>query len=267
MSSTSDTILAETEGQILRITLNRPEKMNAMNPELSDALMATLDEFDRSPDLRVAVITGAGRAFCAGRDLKQRAEEQLGPPSTGAELRGYLASQPHDRVFTWSTNKPMIAAVNGFCLGGGFELALCCDIRIAAEGAKFGLPEITRGFFPGGGGPQRLAKLVPQSLAMEMLLTGAPIDAAAALQAGIVSRVVPLAEVVSTAMELAQKIAANAPLGVRAVKEVYTYSANAPLDDALRFGNALRWMVGQTDDAKEGPRAFSEGRTPVYRGE
>jgi enoyl-CoA hydratase/carnithine racemase len=263
----NETILTETDGHILRITLNRPEKMNAISVELSEALMEALETFDRSPDLRVAILTGAGRAFCAGRDLKQRAGEQAAPPTVGRELSGYLASRPEDRHSTWSTNKPLIAAVNGFCLGGGFELALGCDIRIAADHAKFGLPEITRGFFPGGGGPQRLAKIAPQSLAMEMLLTGDPIDATTAFQTGIVSRVVPAADLLPTATGLAEKIAANAPIAVRAVKEVYTYSVDAPLAEAHRFGNALRWMVGQTDDAKEGPRAFSEGRTPVYRGE
>ena len=262
----SDTILTETQGQILLITLNRPEKMNAINAELAAELMTALQEFDASPALRVAVITGAGRAFCAGRDLRQRADDGNGKQDVGAELESFLGSRPADRFSSWSTNKPVIAAVNGFCLGGGFELALWCDIRVAADHATFGLPEITRGFFPGGGGPQRLARAAPASLAMELLLTGDPIDAPSALQAGIVSRMTSAEGLLPVALEIAGKIARNAPLAVRAVKEVYTQSRDAPLADSLRFGSALRWMIGQTEDAREGPRAFSEKRATEYHG-
>jgi enoyl-CoA hydratase/carnithine racemase len=261
-----EVIVTRPAEHVLVITLNRPDKMNAINAELADALLTALTGFDADPSLRVAVITGAGRAFCAGRDLRQRAEDQAAPSPPGAELAEFLAGHPGDAYSTLVTNKPVIAAVNGYCLGGGFELALWCDIRVAAEGATFGVPEIKRGFFPGGGGPQRLARIAPQSLAMEMLLSGDPIDAEHALRAGIVSRVTPLAEVVNTAIDLARSIAANAPLAVRAVKEVYAHATDAPLAEALRFGSAFRWMVGQTEDAKEGPRAFSEKRPPDYHG-
>ncbi len=266
MCEVDDTILTGVDGHVFVITLNRPERLNAISAELSEEFLAAMRRFDKDPSLRVAVITGAGRAFCAGRDLRQRAEEQAEPASPGSELAGFLGARDEERMYTFSTNKPLIAAVNGHCLGGGFEIALWCDIRIASEAASFGLPEIKRGFFPGGGGPQRIARNVPQSLAMEMLLTGDPIDAAAALKAGLVSRVVAPDELMPAALGVAHAIAGNAPLAVRAVKELYAQSRDAPLSDAMRFGAALRWMVGQTDDAKEGPRAFSEKRPAVYRG-
>ncbi len=262
----SDTIQTSIHGQVFLITLNRPEKLNAISAELSEALSAALHEFDSSPEFRAAVITGAGRAFCAGRDLVQRAGETAAKPSVGAELEEFLASRPDSRFSTWTTNKPLIAAVNGHCLGGGFELALCCDIRIASETATFGLPEITRGFFPGGGGPQRIGRAAPQSLAMELLLTGDPITATEALSAGIVSRVTAPGDLVEVALGVAGRIARNAPLAVRAAKELYQHSQDLPLAESLRFGSALRWMVQQTDDAKEGPRAFSEKRAPEYKG-
>lgn len=262
----SDTILTETRGNTLLITLNRPEKLNAISSELSEALSDALHRFDTTRELRVAVITGAGRAFCAGRDLVQRAGETAAPATVGSELEDYLAARPDDRFSTWTTNKPLIAAVNGHCLGGGFELALTCDIRIASEAASFGLPEITRGFFPGGGGPQRIGRAAPQSLAMELLLTGDSINAGRALEAGIVSRVTTPGELLPVSLEIAGRIARNAPLALRAAKELYQHSQDLPLAESLRFGAALRWMVQQTDDAKEGPRAFKEKRAPEYQG-
>ncbi|MGE3076091.1 MAG: enoyl-CoA hydratase/isomerase family protein [Dehalococcoidia bacterium] len=263
----SNTVLTQQNEHVLLITLNRPEKLNAISSELSEALGEALRLFDRTPELRAAVLTGAGRAFCAGRDLVQRAGESVAPPTVGSELEDFLGTRPDDRFSTWSTNKPIIAAVNGHCLGGGFELALCCDIRIASDQASFGLPEITRGFFPGGGGPQRIGRAAPQSAAMELLLTGDPIDAMRALEIGIVSRVTSSEALLPTAMDLASRIARNAPLAVRAAKELYQHSQDLPLAESLRFGAALRWMVQQTDDAKEGPLAFKEKRLPDYKGQ
>src|SRR5262245_58707674 len=161
--------------------------------------------------------------------------------------------------------KPLIAAIDGPCLAAGFELALICDLRICTPEARFGLPEITRGFFPGGGGPQRLVRAIPQAVAMEMILTGDPIDAPTALQVGLVSRVVPEHELLPTACQLAQRIAGHAPLAVRAVKGVAQAAIDETLEQALRFGGALRWIIGQTEDAHEGPRAFAERRAPRYQ--
>jgi enoyl-CoA hydratase/carnithine racemase len=162
--------------------------------------------------------------------------------------------------------KPLIAAIDGYCLAAGFELALTCDIRICTPEAQFGLPEIRRGFFPGGGGPQRLIRAIPQAMAMEMILTGDPIDAPTAQRVGLVSRVVPEPELLSTASLIAQRIASHAPLAVKAVKEVAQAALDETLDQALRFGSTLRWIIGQTEDAREGPRAFAERREPRYQG-
>jgi enoyl-CoA hydratase/carnithine racemase len=165
-----------------------------------------------------------------------------------------------------SMEKPLIAAIDGPCLAGGFELALLCDMRICTPEARFGLPEIVRGFFPGGGGPQRLIRAIPQAMAMEMILTGDPIDAATARQVGLVSRIVPEADLVPTARQLAERIAGHAPLAVRAVKEVARAALDETLEQSLRFGNAMRWIIGQTEDAHEGPRAFAERRAAQYHG-
>jgi E-phenylitaconyl-CoA hydratase len=161
----------------------------------------------------------------------------------------------------------MIAAIDGYCLAGGMELALTCDIRVCSTEAQFGLPEIVRGFFPGGGGPQRLARSIPQSIAMEIILTGDRIDAETALRAGIVSRVTPVDDLMPTALKLATRIAGHAPLAVRAVKEVALTAMDETFDQSMRLGGALRWVVGQTDDAKEGPRAFVEKRNANYKGQ
>jgi enoyl-CoA hydratase/carnithine racemase len=162
--------------------------------------------------------------------------------------------------------KPLIAAVDGYCLAAGFEPALLCDLRICTPEARFGLPEIVRGFFPGGGGPQRLIRAIPQAVAMEMILTGDTLDANGALRVGLVSRIVPEPELMSTALQLAQRIAGHAPLAVKAAKEVAQAALDETLEQSLRLGSALRWIIGQTEDAREGPRAFAERRPPQYRG-
>ena len=261
----SDSLLFEVKDHVAVITLNRPAQRNAINQEMSRNLTDYLQQVRRDDDIRVAIITGTGGAFSAGADLKERAagggkrrEDQA--PATVIET---------DLAARWPTmkiEKPLIAAVDGYCLAGGMELSLICDIRICSTKAQFGLPEIVRGFFPGGGGPPRLARSIPQSIAMELILTGDRIDAATALQAGIVSRVVPPEELMDTAIELAGKIAANAPLAVRAVKEVALTAMNESFEQGMRFGGAMRWVVGQTDDAKEGPRAFAEKREAVFKG-
>jgi enoyl-CoA hydratase/carnithine racemase len=162
--------------------------------------------------------------------------------------------------------KPFIAAIDGYCLAAGFELALLCDLRLCTPDAKFGLPEITRGFFPGGGGPQRLIRAIPQAVAMEMILTGDPIDASTAQQVGLVSRMVPAEALLATALQIARRIASHAPLAMKAVKEVAYAALDETLEQSLRFGGALRWIIGQTEDAREGPRAFAERRAPQYQG-
>ena len=260
----SDTVQFDLADQVAIITLNRPSQRNAMNRELSGALMEALQHVRDDADIRVAVLMGAGGTFCAGADLKERAQEGRGDAD---KVESIIETNRTRGFSTMPMEKPLIAAIDGYCLAAGLELALMCDIRICTPEARFGLPEIIRGFFPGGGGPQRLVRAIPQSAAMEMILTGDQIDAATAQQFGLVSRVVPQTELLDTARQIAQRIAGHAPLAVRAVKEVAQVSLDETLDQALRFGSTLRWIIGQTDDAKEGPRAFAERREAQYKGQ
>jgi E-phenylitaconyl-CoA hydratase len=211
------------------------------------------------------VITGTGRAFSAGADLKERAQRGASGPGGGTPGE-FFAADPAEALSTFEVRKPLVAAINGYCMGGGLELALVCDVRIAGESARLGLPEITRGFFPGAGAPQRLPRQIPSAVAMEMLLTGDPIDPEAALRWGLVSRVVPDDQLMEEAMRIARRIASHAPLAVRAVRELAHATDDMTLAQAMRFGGSLRWIIGQTEDAAEGPRAFAEKREPRYEG-
>src|SRR5512145_1247345 len=243
----SDTLLFDLADNVAVITLNRPAVRNAMNRELSAALMDALQRVREDADIRVAVITGAGGTFSAGADLKERAQSGRAADASAASI---IETSRARGFSTLAIPKPLLAAVDGYCLAAGFELALLCDLRICTPEARFGLPEITRGFFPGGGGPQRLIRAIPQAVAMEMILTGDPIDASAALRAGLVSRVVPENELLPSARQLAQRIAGHAPLAVKAVKEVAQAALDETLEQSLRLGSALRWIIGQTEDAR-----------------
>ena len=260
---TSDTLLFDLADKVAVITLHRPAVRNALNRELSQALMEALQRVRTDEDIRVAVLTGAGRTFCAGADLKERAQSGRAADASVASVIEASRAASFARL---PMEKPLIAAIDGYCLAAGFELALTCDIRICTPEARFGLPEITRGFFPGGGGPQRLMRAVPQAVAMEMLLTGDPIDAATAMRVGLVSRIVSEHELLPTARQIAQRIASHAPLAVKAVKEVAQTALDETLEQSPRFGSTLRWIIGQTEDAREGPRAFAERREPRYQG-
>jgi enoyl-CoA hydratase/carnithine racemase len=259
----SDTLLFELTEHVAVITLNRPAVRNAMNRELRGGLVEALKRVREDPEIRVAIITGAGNTFSAGADLKERAQSGR---AGDADVASIIESSRDVGFSRMTVEKPLIAAVDGYCLAAGFELALLCDMRICTPQARFGLPEIVRGFFPGGGGPQRLIRAIPQAVAMEMILTGDAIDAATALRVGLVSRLVPEPELLPTARQIAQRIASHAPLAVKAVKEVTQAALDETLEQALRFGNALRWIIGQTEDAREGPRAFAERRAPRYEG-
>jgi enoyl-CoA hydratase/carnithine racemase len=235
--------------------------MNAINADLSAGLMAALRRVREDEEIRVAVLTGNGRAFCAGADLRSRSPGASGGP------RDVFSTEDRESFATFDARKPLIAAVNGHCLGGGFEIALACDLRIASEEARFGLPEITLGFFPLAGAPMRLPRAIPQAYANEMLFLGERIDAQTALRFGLVSRVVPPEQLLPIAEEMAAKIAGYAPIAVRGLKEITYAQADLTLPQAMRLGSTLRWIVGQTADAKEGPRAFAEKRSPQFRGE
>jgi E-phenylitaconyl-CoA hydratase len=259
----SDTLLFDLADNVAVITLNRPEVRNAMNRDLSHALVEALQRVREEEDIRAAIITGAGRTFSAGADLKERARSGR---AADASVASVIAANPMASFSRMTIEKPLLAAIDGYCLAAGFELALLCDMRICTPEAQFGLPEIRRGFFPGGGGPQRLMRAIPQAVAMEMLLTGDPIDAPTAQRVGLVSRIVPADELLPTARQIAQRIAGHAPLAVRAVKEVAQAALDETLEQSLRLGGALRWIIGQTEDAREGPRAFAERREPRYQG-
>lgn len=259
----NEAVLFDVSGGVATITLNRPDAMNTINPDLSAGLMDALREVRDNEAIRVAVLTGNGRAFCAGADLRSRA----GGPGASGTPAGHFPAPPADSFATFDAKKPIIAAVNGYCLGGGFEIALACDLRIASETATFGLPEITLGFFPLAGAPVRLPRSIPLAFANDMMMLGERIDAATALRFGIVSRVVPAEQLAETAQAMAAKIAGYAPVAVRALKELAHEQQDLPFDQAMRLAASLRWIVGQTEDAKEGPRAFAEKRTPEFKGQ
>lgn len=263
MPETSDPqpLLLDIREGVAWITLNRPDALNAIDGAMTSALMSALERVRDDDAIRVGVLTGAGRAFCAGADLKNRVRNQ-------EEGRGPTAfpTYPPPAYHTFDTQKPMIAAVNGHCLGAGMELALTCDIRLASTQATFGLPEISLGFFPGAGAPQRLPRLIGLGQAMEMLLTGDRIEASRALSFGLVNRVVQPEDLLPEAERLAVRIASHAPLAVKSLRDVVHQGLDMTLPQALRFGGAMRWVIAQTEDAKEGPRAFAEKRPPEFKG-
>ncbi len=254
-------IIYEKKGRIAYITLNRPHKMNAMsaltNAEYADARR----DFQGDPEVWVSIICGAGdRAFSSGHDLKEDTEEgfEAGKPPPTLENPA-----SRENLEMW---KPTIAAIQGYCLAGGLEVALECDMRIASEEAKFGLSEVLRSLVPGGGGPQRLPRIVPMPIALEILLTGDMIDAQEAYRIGLVNHVVPHAELMPAAEKLANKICANGPLAVRAIKESAIRGMDMTLKDALALNTELYLKNYKTEDAKEGPLAFIEKRPPQYKG-
>lgn len=258
--STSSVLGFEVKNRVAVLTLNRPESRNAMNTELRAALMEAWQQVRDDDEIRVAVLTGNGLAFSAGADLKERA--------AGRSMNGGASDflVPSGAPNPSELGKPVIAAINGYCFAGGMELALSCDLRFAAQSAQFGLTEIIHGFFPGGGGPQRLMRQLPHAVALDILLTGDRFGADDAHRLGIVSRLYEDDELVPKTMEVAERMASYAPLAMRAVREVAYAAPDLPIERALRFGSSFRWIVGQTEDAKEGPRAFSEKRKPEYHG-
>jgi enoyl-CoA hydratase/carnithine racemase len=255
-----ETILFEVQERVARITLNRPDQLNALSFAMRDELSSAFDRCAEDADIRAVLLMGAGRAFCAGIDLGDGSFEE-GP------IESVEARTPGDfRAKLTGLGKPSVAAVQGFCLGGGCELALCCDIRIAAEDAQFGQPEINLGSTPAGGATQRLPRLIGAGRALEWLLTGDRMPAAEAYRVGLANRVVPAAELEATATALAQKLATKAPLAARYMRESVYRGLDLPLDDGLRLEFHLGGLLRTTEDRVEGLKAFREKRPPSFKG-
>jgi len=248
----------QAEARTALVRLNRPKQLNALNGQVMDALCDALEELDRDEAVRVMVVTGSERAFAAGADIGEMA---------GASAVDMLRS---NRIGQWDRvrkiGKPVIAAVNGWCLGGGCELAMTLDLIVAGEGARFGQPEINIGVIPGAGGTQRLTRAIGKSRAMEMILTGEPMSAAEARDRGLVARVVPDELAVEDALSLAAQIATKSPIALRLAKEAVNAAYEMGLTEALAHERRLFYLLFATEDQKEGMAAFMEKRTPEFTG-
>ena len=255
-------LLEALHGTTLVLTMNRPEALNALSFELVQALRDAVGRAGAMREARTVVIIGAGdRAFSAGTDLKQR--QTLSPEQKAAQSQLLLTLA----IELAECPKPVVAAVNGWCLGGGAELALACDLRIAADSATFGFPEMTLGAYPGSGGPVTLSRVVGVARAKQLLFTAKRFSAAEALQAGMVERVVPAAELMSAALQWAAEMEATAPLAIAALKRSLNDGADLPLREAFALDQQLRRPLDATLDNQEGMRAHFEKRKPVFRGE
>jgi E-phenylitaconyl-CoA hydratase len=249
------------------LTIDRPKVHNALDFETSDALVDAWMRFRDDDALRVAILTGAGeRSFCAGADLRGVGDFYKTLTSAQRLRRSEQVPGLGGITKNLAIDKPIIAAVNGHCLAGGLEIALACDLRIASENASFGLPEVTRGIIPGAGGTQRLPRLVGPERALDLIMTGRRIDAHEAERIGLVTRVVALADLRQEALAMANAIAANGPLAVRAAKAAVWRGLDVPLEEGLRLEQLLAEPVRQSEDAQEGPRAFLEKRKPEFKG-
>ena len=255
-------VLLETAGPVATVTLNRPEAMNAMDDAMRAEFVSLWQRLRADDAIRVVVITGAGpKAFSTGSDLKNTM-----PPDDSYARAAFTGAGDHAFTSQLQIEKPVIAAINGYALAGGLEIALACDIRIASDNATFGLTEVRVGSIPGGGGTQRLPRIVGMTNALHMLLTADRIDSAEALRIGLVSRVVPAERLMPEAAAIAAKIAANAPLAVRAVKQLVHAGADLPLEAAIAAERMAWGVLRNTEDRIEGRVAFGEKRPPVYRG-
>jgi enoyl-CoA hydratase len=254
--SDAPAVLTEERDGVLVLTINRPEARNAINGAVARGIAEALDRLDGSSELRVGVLTGAGGSFSSGMDLKGFLSGDV-PIVEGRGLGGLTERPPR---------KPLIAAVEGYAVAGGFELTLACDLVVAGEGARFGVPEVKRGLVAGAGAAVHLPQRVPPAVALEMLLTGDPISAARAQALGLVNRVVPDGSALSAALELAARIAENGPLAVAVTKQIAYAASDWSHDERWAKQGELMKPVFVSEDAQEGARAFAEKRPPVWKG-
>lgn len=260
MSQSFETLLLEREDRVALITINRPEKRNALNIQTREEGAALLDELKDDDSVGVVVITGAGdKAFIAGADIAEFAGRTAITQREVMKRRSLFTA-----IDTFP--KPIVAMINGYCLGGGCELALACDIRIASANAMFGQPEINLGIIPGGGGTQRLTRLVGEGKAMELILTGEIIDAQSAFNIGLVNHVVPLDQLRTKTLEIAKRIAEKGPVALRLAKEAVKLASRSNLDEGLQREVDLFALCFSTEDKDEGVKAFLEKRKPEFRG-
>jgi len=251
-------ILLEREGAVALITLNRPKVLNALNRETMDEVVDALEALERDDDVRCVVLTGGERAFAAGADVNEFLA------ATPVDMLSRYKFQQWERIR--KITKPMIAAVRGFALGGGCELAMLCDMIVAGEGARFGQPEINLGIMPGAGGTQRLTRAIGKARAMELVLTGRHMSAAEAFAAGLVTRVVPDEVALDEAKKLAGQIAQKAPVAVRLAKEAILKAFDTTLEGGLDFERKAFYLLFATEDKTEGIQAFLAKRPPVFKG-
>jgi enoyl-CoA hydratase len=249
-------VLTERRGRVLLITINRPDQRNAVNAAVSHGIAAALDELDADPGLSVGVLTGAGKGFCAGMDLK----------AFVAGERPHVEGRGFAGITQRSAEKPLIAAIEGFAVAGGLEVALACDLIVAGRGARLGIPEVKRGLVAAGGALLRLPRTMPRNAAMELALTGDPIEAERAYELGLVNRLADPGQALDVALQLAEAIAANGPLALAATKRIMVESADWPDTEFFERQRDISDPVFASEDAREGATAFSERRDPVWKG-
>ena len=254
--SDEQAVLSERRGRILLITINRPEQRNAVNAAVARGIAGALDELDGDQSLSVGVLTGAGKGFCAGMDLK----------AFVAGERPHVEGRGFAGIVERPAEKPLIAAVEGFAVAGGLEVALACDLIVAARGARLGIPEVKRSLVAAGGALLRLPRALPRNVAMELALTGDPIEAERAHELGLVNRLADAGEALASALQLAETIASNGPLALAATKRVLLESADWPDGEFFARQSEITTPVFASEDAREGATAFAEKREPVWKG-
>jgi enoyl-CoA hydratase len=248
-------VLTERRERVLVVTINRPDQRNAVNQAVAEGIAAALDELDADAGLSVGILTGAGKGFCAGMDLK----------AFVAGERPYVGDRGFAGITMRSADKPLIAAIEGFAVAGGLEVALACDLMVAARGARLGVPEVKRSLVAAGGALLRLPRVLPRNIAVELALTGEPIDAERAHALGMVNRLTEPGQALATAMELAEQIASGGPLALAATKRILAESADWPESEFFERQGEIAGPVMASEDAREGATAFAERRAPVWR--